>query len=660
MCGIAGILGEYPENRDEQKLLIKKMIAPLQHRGPDGWGIYCSTGIALGHTRLSIIDLSGGNQPFCTDRFALSYNGEIYNYLELREELISHGAVFTSHSDTEVLLKTIEIFGFDGIKKFNGQFAFLLWDKKEKKLMVGRDRYGVRPLYVLNKDGTYYFASEMKSFDQIPGFCREYDHELLLEHGLLWNTLIDQTVWKNIRSVEGGTYELYDLQSGYQKTQRYYSLGESSFSMQPPSTIAEAEERLRFLLEKSVKLRLRSDVPVGVYISGGIDSSVIASITSSLQKERFKTFSITFSDSQYDESSYQKEMIARLGSDHAFVNIDYETVRNNFLNAVYHMERPVFRTAPIPLYLLSQIVNDSDIKVVLTGEASDEILFGYDSFKELKLINFWQKQPKSSIRPLLIKKLYPHLKHYAESKQFGLLKTYYEDFIGGCDDELAASNIRVANNSVIAMALNREYGVRFDKEKILNRLKKMVPEKYSGFSPLQKNQFTEMKTLLSGYLLSSQGDRMSMAHSVEGRYPFLDHELIEEVFSWPDSFKLFGFEQKHVLRRAYRDLIPESIINRPKLPYQAPDVKSFVNHNGLESQARDFLSENMVREYGIFDQKFVGRFVRKWSEGPKEQIGYRDNMLLTFMLSAQMALYWAKNPQEHKLTEKNMVVDITE
>ncbi len=659
MCGIVGILNRNSQSTDNQKALIRKMIAPLLHRGPDGWGTYCSQDIALGHSRLSIIDLSGGSQPMNSDRYVISFNGEIYNYLELREELIKKGVQFTSRSDTEVLMKVIEIYGESGIAKLNGQFAFLFWDKKEKRLIVCRDRYGVRPLYILHLGESIYFASEMKSFDQIPRFQREYDHKALFEHGLLWNTLADQTVWKNIRSVEPGTYEVFNGEFSH-SIKRYYSLGETCLDATPPKTISDAEERLRYLLKRSVEFRLRSDVPVGVYISGGIDSSVIAAITSSIQKNTFKTFSITFSDSDYDESQYQREMVFRIGSEHDYVNVDYQKIRDTFMDAIYHCERPVFRTAPIPLFLLSKLVREHGIKVVLTGEASDEILFGYDSFKELKLIKFWQRQPSSSIRPLLIRKLYPHLKHYAESKQYGLLKTYYEDFFGACDNELVGSAIRVANNAVLAHAINKDSGVILDKNVLQERIRTIVPQNYNYFSDLQKNQFVEMRTLLSGYLLSSQGDRMSMAHSVEGRYPFLDHNLVEEVFSWPDSFKLSGFEQKYVLRRAYKEVVPKSIIDRPKLPYQAPDLKSFVGPGGLFKPASDFLSADLIKDYGVFDYKFIDRFVRKFSNGPREQIGYRDNMLMTFILSAQIALYWAKNPRQNDLSKVNQIVDITE
>ena len=407
----------------------------------------------------------------------------------------------------------------------------------------------------------------MKAFDYIPGFSRTYDFANLLEHGLLWNTLGDATVWQGVTSLPGGSFMIL-AQNKTPHTERYYELGESLAEQATPVTMDEARHRVYDGLLDAVRLRLRSDVPVGAYLSGGIDSSVIAFLTQMHPRESFRTFSIAFADSDFDERRYQSEMVHQLGTDHTMIEIDYRAVRDAFSEVIYRTERPIFRTAPVPLFLLSQAVAASGMKVVLTGEASDEILWGYDSFKELKLLRFWQKFPSSALRPLLIKRLYPHLKHYADPLQYGLLKTYYQEFLGNCDNELASLNIRLVNNSAIAHALNRDHGCAVDKERILGRIRAMLPPGYGHWSALRQNQFMEMRTLLSGYLLSSQGDRMSMAHGVEGRYPFLDHRLVETAFSFPDSIKLGGLEQKLVLRRAFRGLIPDSIIDRPKLPYQ--------------------------------------------------------------------------------------------
>ncbi len=656
MCGITGIL-RYDSDAKHLRSCVTQMTATLAHRGPDAWGTYAGRDFALGHCRLSIVDLSAGHQPMATPEFVLSFNGEIYNHIELREELQSFGMQFRTRSDTEVVIKAYERWGLDAFPRLNGQFAILLWDRERKRMLAARDRYGVRPLFVARWQNAWCFSSEMKAFDTLQGFSREYDAQHLFEHGLLWNTVGSETVYKGIRSVEAGTVELYG-EGGAPAVHRYYSLG--CTPQQPSGSFAEAQEELRGLLRDAVRLRLRSDVPVGVYLSGGIDSSVIALLTSEIMKERFKSFSVTFADADFDESRYQNEMVASIGSDHHAVRIDYDSICNAFVETVRLAERPLFRTAPVPLFLLSRLVRENGIKVVLTGEASDEVLFGYDSYKELKLLQFWARSPGSPRRPLLIKRLYPHLRHYADEKRYGLMKLYYEDFLGSFSNPLAGLNIRIGNNSGLAAAFNRELGLKFRKEYLSEKIAATFPDGAAGWSLLQRNQFLEMSTLLSGYLLSSQGDRMSLGNGVEGRFPFLDHRFVERAFSWPDSYKLRGFSQKHILRAAFRGLLPDSIIDRPKLPYQAPDLRAFIR-NGKPSPVVDrYLSPERVRESGIFDERFVARFLGKFANRPAEQTGYRDNMTLVFMLSTQIAFSQARTRRTTALDEGARTVDTVE
>lgn len=656
MCGIAGILNFKSDARDFHSR-VTSMTAALAHRGPDAWGTYVGRDIALGHARLSIVDLAAGHQPMATAEYVISYNGEVYNYIELREELQQHGVSFKTHSDTEVVIKAYLVWGNDAFARFNGQFAILLWDKIKRQLVVARDRYGVRPLFVTQWQGAWYFASEMKAFDSLPGFKREYDIQHLFEHGLLWNTIGCDTVYKGIRTVEPGTFEVYKGAEN-PSVHRYCSLG--SMPQEAPASFDKAQDELRDMLRDAVRLRLRSDVPVGMYLSGGIDSSVLALLTSQVMGERFKSFSVTFGDPDFDESAYQNEMVAFINSEHHATRIDYDTVSDNFLEVVRHTERPLFRTAPVPLFLLSQLVRENDIKVVITGEASDEILFGYDSYKELKLLQFWSRSPKSAIRPLLIKRLYPHLRHYADTKAYGLMKLYYEDFLDAFSNPLAGLNIRIRNNTVLAAALNKEHGVKFNQDDLIDKVTATFPPEYKDWTLLQQNQFLEMSTLLDGYLLSSQGDRMALGHGIEGRFPFLDHRLVEKIFSWPDAYKLNGFSQKHILRSAFRGLIPDSIIDRPKLPYQAPDLRAFIRNGKPVPLVEQYLSPEMIGEYGVFDERFTARFLRRFTERSAHQVGYRDNMTLVFLLSAQIALYWARHPRQASLNERLRIVDITE
>lgn len=654
MCGIVGILSNDGE-AGELRASVTRMAALLSHRGPDAWGTYAGHGIALGHTRLSIVDLAAGHQPMAASDHVISFNGEIYNHIELREELKQLGECFATRSDTEVAIKAFQTWGEDAFTRFNGQFAILLWDRKKRRLIAARDRYGVRPLFVTWGENAWYFASEMKAFDSLPWFRRKYDVHRLFEHGLLWNTIGSDTVYQGIRSVEPGTIEIY-TGAALPAVHRYYSLG--CLPQKGPAPLGEAQEELCDMLQDAVRLRLRSDVPVGVYLSGGIDSSVIALLTSQAMGERFKSFSVTFGDQDFDESKYQNEMVAHIGSEHHRVSIDYDAISENFFETVYHAERPLFRTAPVPLFLLSKLVRDNGIRVVLTGEASDEMLFGYDSYKELKLLEFWSRSPNSTRRPLLIKRLYPHLRHYADESRYGLMKVYYEDFLGTYSNALAGLNIRIQNNSFLASAFNKEHGVKFNKDALIERVQATFPAGYREWSLLQRNQFLEMTTLLSGYLLSSQGDRMSLGHGIEGRFPFLDHRFVERAFSWPDSYKLKGFSQKHILRSAFRGKLPGSIIDRPKLPYQAPDLRAFYRNGKPVAVVEEYLGQDAIRDYGVFDERFVARLLRKFSERPPEQVGYRDNMSLVFLLSAQMALFCARNPRQMALADQRRTVDI--
>ena len=575
-------------------------------------------------------------------RFTIAFNGEIFNHLELRAELEAEGHSFVTQSDTEVLLAAFEHWGTEALPRLNGQFAFVLWDREIRECTVARDRYGIRPLYVLEFGNAIYFASEMKAFDSIPGFSRSFDVPCLFEHGLFWNTLSDRTVYQGIRSVEAGTYERFDA-GGRRVVGRYHQIGEQH--MECPRTFEGAIEMLRDKLTRATALRLRSDVPVGNYLSGGIDSSVITLLTDRLRTDTFRTFSIAFEDASFDESTYQREMTDLLDSNPHTREISYEDIDKNFERAVWHGERPLFRTAPVPLYLLAKDVRAGDIRVVLTGEGADEILWGYDSYKELKLLQFWARQPESSWRPLLIRTLYPHLAHFKDSKQFGLMRMFYEGFLGSYDNALAGLNIRVHNNRILTKYFRPEHCEGLDGEWLRSRVEPQIPASSESWSLLQRNQFLEMRTLLPGYLLSSQGDRMSLAHGIEGRYPFLDHEVVEWAFHLPDDYKMKLLSQKHLLRESFRRELPASIVDRPKQPYQAPDLLSFFREGKLSRTAAKWLTARSLEDVGIFDPKMVARLLAKFGRGVPERIGYRDNMVICFLLSTQMAAHHASHPQ---------------
>lgn len=640
MCGIAGIFGPGMPN-PERARVVSLMLGRIAHRGPDAWGTSIDPGMGLGHVRLSIVDLADGHQPFVIDDDALSFGGEIFNHVELRQELEAAGERFRTRSDTEVLLRALRRWGLDALPRLDGQFAFLHWNRRARRLVAARDRYGILPLYLTEHEGHTYFGSEVKAFDAVPGLRRRLDPPNVLEHGLLWNTLADRTVWAGIRSVEPGTCLV--LEPGRpERCVRYYRLGQGT-SEPVPATFEEAKRLLREKLSDSVRLRLRSDVPVGNYLSGGIDSSVVALLTDRLRTDRFRTFSIAFADPLLDESRYQALMGTRLRTEPFTVRIEAADIAENFERAIHFAERPVFRTAPVPLLLLSRHVRDAGIRVVLTGEAADEILWGYDSFKELKVLRFWARAPRSRLRPQLLRTLYPHLAHYRDGAQFGQLRMFYEGFLDAWDGPLAGLAFRVHNNAILRSYLRSEHRRALTEEALVDRVRQATGPAPEQLGLLQRNQVLEMRTLLPGYLLSSQADRMALANGVEGRFPFLDHRLVEWVFQLPDRFKLPRLEHKHLLREAFRDDLPAEIVDRSKHPYQAPDLKAFFVDGRPTELVREHLGGAAIEEVGVFEPRTVQRFMDKFASGVPERLGYRDNMIFCFLLSTQIAARHARD-----------------
>ena len=656
MCGITGLISD--DDTGTKRSIIGRMNASLMHRGPDAWGRYVSQNVGLGNTRLSIIDVQSGHQPMSTDRSVLVCNGEIYNYIELRDELRGLGVRFRTGSDTEVALHAIETWGTDAFARFNGQFALLFWDRSRRELLIARDHYGIRPLYVATVGSRVLFASEMKAFDASGVVSRTWDPKALLMHGLLWNTLGDQTVFNEIRSLPPGSWAIYGQNGRALRSGFYYRLGE-----EPPEVPAEYEEAKRVfgdMLRSSVQLRLRSDVPVGCYLSGGIDSSVTSYLAHELKQDRFTSFSVAFEDAAYDESGYQELMARQLGSDHLVETITLDSIESQFHNAARHFERPVFRTAPVPLFLLSDRVRHAGVKVVLTGEGADEILCGYDVFKEVKLLQAWENGATQDEIAAILSKLYPHLDHYADREQAGFLRMYYEGFLGRVGGPSAGLAIRVHNNRILERYLNKDWNATIPDEEIESCIAQDVPSYVLEWPALKRTQYLEIKTLLAGYLLSSQGDRMSMAHGVEGRYPFLDPSIVEWALQLPPEWKLNGYDQKHILKDAFAATIPGAIADRPKRPYMAPDLIAFIRDGRPTERTMTYLSRESLIEAGIFDPRMVERLLFKYRRRGTQATGYRDNMLVSFILSAQMVHRWMTSPASEHLPDELCTVDAEE
>ncbi|MCL4180309.1 MAG: asparagine synthase (glutamine-hydrolyzing), partial [Verrucomicrobia bacterium] len=414
MCGIAGILNLTGAEAPSESSL-SSMLGMIRHRGPDQFGMYLGDRVGIGNARLSIIDLGGGQQPIPNEDQAIwvVYNGEIFNYVELRAELEAKGHRFSTHCDTEVVAHAYEEYGPDCLTRFNGQFAVAVWNERERSLFLGRDRLGVRPLFYTECNGRLLFGSEIKAILACPEVPRALDPVALDEVFTYWSPQTPRTSFRGIFELPPGHYLVArdgDIQiHPYWDLLSTFDVGRSTLDVRPARSIDDYADEFRSLLTDAVRIRLRADVPVGAYLSGGLDSSTIAAVVRNLGVSHLDTFSIAFNDPKFDESEHQRKMARFLGTDHQVVQATHADIGRVFPEVIWHTETPILRTAPAPMFLLSKLVHDRNYKVVLTGEGADEFLGGYDIFKESMVRRFWARRPESQWRPALLRRLYPDI-----------------------------------------------------------------------------------------------------------------------------------------------------------------------------------------------------------------------------------------------------------
>lgn len=634
MCGIAGIIRS--DRQMVQQTELHSMIATLNHRGPDASGVVSSGSVGFAHSRLSIVDLAGGIQPMQTPdgMLTVTFNGEIFNHIELRSLLKSKGYQFQTHSDTEVILHMYAEYGPECVQHFNGQWAFAIHDKKQDQVFLSRDRMGIRPLVYTRTPGRFLFASEVKALFALPDVERKVDLTALNQLFTFWSPLPPQTFFAGISELPPAHSMI--VKNGDVRIWQYWNLDYSP--NEESRSLDDWAEELRALLINATQLRLRADVSVGAYLSGGLDSSVTAAIIRNYTNAPLNTFSVNFSDKDFDESQFQQEMIRELGTDHQTVCCSYADIGRVFPQVIQHTEKPVLRTAPAPMYLLSKLVRDSQFKVVMTGEGADEVLGGYDLFKETKIRRFWSRQPDSKIRPLLLKRLYPYMKNLQAQSP-----AYLKAFFNIREDELNSPFFSHLPRWDLTSKLKTFFSDDVKHELVnqdpLSDFAHQLPEQFSGWPSFCQAQYLESINLMPGYILSSQGDRMAMGNSIEGRFPFLDYRVVEFAARVPVRYKMNGLNEKFLLKHAMRDLIPDAIRKRPKQPYRAPDAHSFIDSE--QQQARfeyvdRLLSPEKLQETGLFHPTAVQRLVRKMEQG--RAIGTRDNMALVGILSTQLVV----------------------
>ncbi len=604
MCGIAGIVRADPEAPVDETAL-RRMARALRHRGPDGWGLALDAGAGFASTRLAMVGLEDGWQPMRGERSLIAYNGEVFNHAEL-----ATGLGLRTHSDTEVVLRRLERDGPDALHDFIGQFALAWWEPDERRLTLARDRFGVRPIvYALGADGSLVFGSQARALFASGEVEPVADLDGVDEVFTLWGARAPRTTFLGVRALEPGGLLVW--QDGRVLAERRW--WEPQLGGEPRES-----DDLEDLLRDAIGIRLRADVPVGAYLSGGLDSSLVTALAADAHPH-LRTFSVAFDDPRYDESPHQLEVAQALGTEHHVVRIGPEEIAADFEDVVEHAETPLVRTAPAPLYALARATRELGITAVLTGEGADELFWGYDLFKEVQLrrAGDWAG----------LDALYPQLSDGARRGE-----AWRRAFAaaGPDDDPLFSHQTRI-NATGAARALYRPE-VRAAVGDGLERLRASLPEAFGSWSPLERAQWLELRTLLEPYLLSAQADRVSMAHGVEGRFPFLDHRVFEHAAALPPGRKLAGMDDKVALRELALRLLPGGIADRRKQAYRAPEVAPFFDRAPAWVDER--LASTAVADAGIFDAARVAMLVRRCRAG--RATGVREGIALIGVLSTQI------------------------
>jgi asparagine synthase (glutamine-hydrolysing) len=610
------------------------MLTQIQYRGPDESGIYMGEGVGLGSVRLSIIDLAQGQQPMSDEdrEFWIVFNGEIFNYIELRDELISLGYRFRTGSDTEVLLTLYKHYREKCLEKLNGQFAFAIWDTKRKELFLARDRVGIRPLYYYREGNRLVFGSEIKCLMESGHVQAEPDSESLRKVFTFWTIPTPDTMFKGVKELPPGHYML--VKDHHTEIKPYWQLQfGGDRTAEGSSSLAYSIEEFEALISDSVRLRLRADVPVAAYLSGGIDSSATTWFIKQIEPGVLNTFSIGFEHKEFDETAFQQSVSKMLDTTHHSITCQNTDIADNFAKVLWHTEIPLLRTGAVPMYLLSGLVNHYGIKVVITGEGADEFLGGYNIFKEAIIREFWSRQPDSKIRPLLLQKLYPYLAQF-QGRNGAMQKMFFGHRLKDTDSPVYSHLIRWNNSKHI----REHFRQGFLDPSAPDPVDAYIDNLPSGFNDLDllsRAQWLESTLFMSGYLLSSQGDRMGMAHSVEGRYPFLDHRVMEFSSKLPWDHKIRGLNEKYLMKRMMDGRLPGKVVNRPKQAYRAPVASSLTSTKAPE-YLRHVLSPDMLNKYGIFNPATVEKLLGKMGEG--KTVTENENMAVAGILSTQILM----------------------
>ena len=603
MCGIAGFVwpaGGTPPPAEERRALLSAMTSAMAHRGPDGEGLLIDGPAALGHRRLSIIDLAAGSQPMedADGRAVVTFNGEIYNYRELKARYAMRGFRFRTNSDTEVILAAWLLDGPAGLDALEGMFAFALWDRESRTLFAARDRFGKKPLAYTIQNGVFAFASELTALAKLPFLRLETPIGALMRFAAYEYIPTPETIYKDVFKLRPGHYLLW--RDGQLTTAPYWDMPLPG--PEPKESEEELCEKLRLLLAQSVKRRLVADVPLGVFLSGGVDSSAVAALTAGMVS-RVKTFSIGFSEASYDESRYARMVAGRFATDHHERILSADACGSLLPEIVSRFDEPMADPSIVPTYLLSQITREN-VTVALGGDGPDELFYGYEYFPAFHLAAGYDRLPpfvrKRLIEPLA--KMLPHSSGYINPRFVA------DTFLAGAT---APQWLRVQTWLSAFSAESQANLWREARPGMLapERLFAPTRELFEGFpadDPLARVGYVFARQYMLDYILVKV-DRCSMMHSLEARAPFLDRDLAEFVCRLPSRYKLRGAKRKYLLKKAVADLLPKDILGRGKRGFLIP-VADWLRGQ-LRPQVDELLGQRHLRDQGIFNPAEVGRLV---------------------------------------------------
>lgn len=613
MCGIAGFIlgpghrstpGAAPADETARRALVAAMADTMRTRGPDGAGVWVEGPAALGHRRLSIIDLAAGAQPMLDigGRATVVFNGEIYNYRELRAELEAEGLAFATGSDTEVILNGWLAWGEQCLDRFEGMFAFALWDRATHTLFAARDRYGKKPFFYTEQNGVFAFASELSALRTLP-FLRLTTSRAQLGQFLVYEYCpTPATIHREACKLPPAHFLLH--RGGVTRTAPYWSLPVPAGKAE--ASKPELRQRLLELLDQAVTRRLVSDVPLGVFLSGGLDSSLVAALMAR-HGGRIKTFSIGFSEASYDESSYARLVAERIGSEHTERILDANACGALLPEIVERLDEPMSDPSMVPTYLLSQLTREK-VTVALGGDGGDELFAGYETFYAMRLADWYARLPgfaRAVARPLC--GLLPQSSGYMNPRLMA------RTFLDGADNPAWQRTQRwlAPFSPELLRRVMPDPGLDLSPEEVF-RPTRALYDSYPAPTPLEKCFAVLARQFLLDYILVKV-DRCSMMHSLEVRAPLLDRDLAEFVWRLPVNLKLRGLSGKHLLRRAAVGLVPEEILRRPKRGFLIP-VAGWLR-GVLRPLVRDLLCETALKRQGLFDPHAVARLVDEHMQG---------------------------------------------